>query len=156
MKQWLIALAVVVVSAGTTAMAQDAPPVSPAQLQKLLKFLDKSGAKETFPAPVAQNLGLSDDPNKELPITSLVTNDHNVYFCRSDLDPKDYIIWVRMPDKVSSYMFATQADFKLNRALLLRAAGFPQQEDPGTPKVQAIYKKALVALAKDVDASPSP
>jgi hypothetical protein len=156
MRKWLSAVVIAIVCAGTCAVAQDGPLISPAQLQKILKFLDKIGGKENFPAPVAHDLGLSDDPTMDLPITVLVTNDHKVYFCRSDLDAKDYIIWVRMPDNVSSYMFATHADFKLNRALLLRAAGFPQQEDANAAQVQTIYKKALAALAKDVDTSPSP
>jgi len=151
LKGWLCALVVMIAGAAPSALAQDAPPISPAQLQKMLKFLDVSGGKETFPAPVAQNLGLTDDASKELPITVLVTNDHTVYFCRSELDPKDYILWVRMPDNVSSYMFATHADFKLNGALLLRTNGFPQREDANAAKVQTIYKKALAALAKDID-----
>jgi hypothetical protein len=156
MKRWFFALVVAVVSAATFSLAQDAPLISPPQLQKMLKFLDKSGAKETFPAPVAHDLGLSDDLSKELPIKSLVTNDHKVYFCRSELDPKDYIVWVRMPDDVSSYMFLTHADFKMARAVLLRTNEFPAQQDLSSKKVQAVFRNALTSLAKDVDASPSP
>ena len=60
-----------------------------------------------------------------LPVTVVVTDNHNVYFCRSELDPTDYIIWVRTSDKDSSYMFLTHADLKLVRALHLRNNGFP-------------------------------
>lgn len=155
MKKWFAALVVAVVSA-TFALAQEAPPISSTQLQKMLKFLDAIGAKETFPAPVAHELGLSDDMQKELPITVIVTNDHKVYFCRSVLDPKDFIVWVRSPDNVSSYMFATHADFKPVRALYLHTDDFPRALDVNAKEPQAVYKKALAALAKDVDSSPPP
>jgi hypothetical protein len=29
----------------------------------------------------------------------VVTDDQKVYFCRSELNPTDYIIWVRIADK---------------------------------------------------------
>ena len=95
-------------------------PISAAQLQKILKFVDAIGGKEEFPPPTAQNLGISSDPNQALPVTVVVTDNHKVYFCRSELNPADYIIWVRTADKESSYMFLTHADLKLVRALYLR------------------------------------
>jgi hypothetical protein len=157
MTAWLAAFVIAVVGAAVPAPAQDeAPIIKPATFQKILKFLDKIGGKETFPAPLAQDLGLSDDPKFDLPITVLVTNDHKVYFCRSNLDPQDYIVWLRWPDNLSSYMFLTHADFKPVRALLLQTNAFPQQEDLNSPKIRAIYKEALAALAKDVNASPAP
>ena len=85
-----------------------------------------------------------------------MTSDHRVYFCRSQLNPDDYIIWVRGPDNLSSYMFSTRADLKLRRALYLRANEFPQPQTSISPQVQAIYNEALTALAKDVDKSPPP
>ncbi len=152
MKRWLAALVVTILWVGTfAAAAREAPLLSPAQLHKILKFLDTIGAKEEFPAPTAQNLGLSDNPNQVLPITSVVTADHRVYFCRSRLNPNDYIIWVRDADQTSSYMFATRADLKLRRALYLRINDFPQTQDSNSPQVQAMYDEALTALAKDVD-----
>ena len=55
-------------------------PISPAQLQKILKFVDTIGGKEEFPPPTAQNLGISGDPNQKLPVTVVVTDDNKVYF----------------------------------------------------------------------------
>ena len=62
MKRLLVA-AVVVLSiaaswaiAATWAAAVDARPISPAQLQKILKFVDTIGGKEELPPPTAQNL----------------------------------------------------------------------------------------------------
>ena len=133
------------------AIAQEAHPITPAQLQKILKFVDTIGGKEEFPAPTAQNLGVTNDVNQVLPVTVVVTDDHKVYFCRSDLNPADYIIWVRTADKDSSYMFLTHADLKLVRALHLRNNGFPDVLNSPPAPVQTIYHDALVALAKDVD-----
>ena len=134
---------------GSWAAAEEARPISSAQLQKLLTFVDAIGAKEEFPAPTAQNLGVSHDPNVVLPVTVVVTNDHKVYFCRGELNPADYIIWVR----TSSYMFLTDANLKLVRALHLRANGFPDVLNSPPAQIEAIYKDALLALGKDVDHS---
>ena len=143
------------VVAASFAAAEDAPPLSPAQLQKILKFVDTIGAKEEFPPPTAQNLGVSSDANQALPVTVVVTDDHSVYFCRSELNPSDYIVWVRTADKESSYMFLTHADLKLVRALHLRINGFPDVLVAPPAPIQAMYKNALVALGKDVDHSRS-
>ncbi len=148
-----LALSSAWVLATKVAVAQEAQLITPAQLQKILKFLDTIGGKEEFPAPTAQNLGLSGDPNLALPVTVVVTNDHKVYFCRSELNPTDYIIWARTSDKDSSYMFLTHADLKLVRALHLRSNGFPDVLNAPSAQVQAIYKDSLVALGKDVDHS---
>jgi hypothetical protein len=155
MNRLLAAAIFTVLSMGVSVSAQDAPPISPAQLQKLLKVVDTIGAKEEFPAPTAQNLGISTDPTRTLPVILIVTNDHTVYFGRSQIDPADYIIWVRSPDSNASYMFSTRSDFKLIRALYLRADGFPDIVDGDTTQVQEIYKKALAALVKDVNSTPS-
>jgi hypothetical protein len=80
-----------------------------------------------------------------------VTDDKKVYFCRSELNPADYIIWVRTADKNSSYMFLTHADLKLARTLHLKNQGYPQVLDVPSTQVQTIYKDALAALGKDVD-----
>ena len=141
--------------AATWAAAEEARPISAAQLQKILKFVDTIGGKEELPPPTAQNLGVSSDPNQALPVTIVVTDNHRVYFCRSDLNPADYIIWVRTSDKESSYMFLTHADLKLVRALHLRNNGFPDVLDAPSSQVQAIYKDALLALGKDVDHASS-
>jgi uncharacterized protein DUF6481 len=77
--------------------------------------------------------------------------DHKVYFCRSDLNPADYIIWVRAADNGSSYLFLTDSGLKLIRAVHLKTAAFPEVLDVPTAQIQAIYKNALVALGKDVD-----
>jgi hypothetical protein len=137
--------------AGPAAAAEEARPISTAQLQKILKFVDTIGAKEEFPPPTAQNLGVTSDPNQPLPVSVVVTDDHQVYFCRSNLNPADYIIWTRTSDKDSSYMFLTHADLKLVRALHLRNNGFPDVLEVPSAQVQTMYKDALVALGKDVD-----
>ena len=159
MKRLLVAAAVAISVSGAwvlathIAVAQEAQPITHAQLQKILKFIDTIGAKEEFPAPTALSLGVSGDANLALPVTVIVTDDHKVYFCRSELNPTDYIIWVRTSDKESSYMFLTHADLKLVRGLFLHEGAFPQMiENPSAP-VQAIYKNALLALGKDVDRS---
>jgi hypothetical protein len=153
MKKLLVAAIFSMWLTGTLAAAEEALPLSPAQLQKILKFVDTIGAKEEFPAPTAQNLGVSGDPNQVLPVTVVVTNDHNIYFCRSELNPTDYIIWVRTSDSDSSYMFLTHADLKLVRALHLRINGFPDVLTAPPAPIQTMYKNALVALGKDVDHS---
>ena len=155
MKRLLAAAIFTMLSMGVSVLAQDAPPISPAQLQKLLKFIDTIGAKQEFAAPTAQNLGISTDPTQTLPVVLVVTNDHKVYFGRSELNPADYIIWVRTPDNNASYMFSTHADFKLIRALYMRNDQFPDIADGSSSQVQAVYKSALAALAKDVDSHPS-
>jgi hypothetical protein len=151
----LLAAALFAVFAGLSASAQDAPPISPAQLQKILKFVDTIGAKQEFPAPAAQNLGISSDPTQTLPAVMVATNDHKVYFGRSELTPADYIIWTRAPDNSATYMFSTHADFKLVRALYLRDDSFPDIADSNSSQIQTIYKNALAALAKDVNSSSS-
>jgi hypothetical protein len=159
MKRLLFAAVLAISPAGlwvpttNVSIAEETQPLTPAQLQKILKFVDKIGAKEEFPAPTAQNLGVSTDATAVLPVTVVVTDDHMVYFCRSELNPTDYIVWVRIADKESSYMFLTHADLKLVRALHLRANGFPDVLNAPSAQVQAIYKDALVALGKDVDRS---
>jgi hypothetical protein len=149
MKRLLAAAILMLMTAGMSA-AQDAPPMSPAQLQKILKFIDTIGAKEEFPPPTAQNLGVSTDPNQTLPVTVVVTDDHKVYFCRSDLNPADYIIWVRVADTDGSYLFLTHADLKLTRTVHLQSAAFPEVLDVPSAQIRAIYKDALLALGKDV------
>ena len=153
MKSVLAAVLLTIAMAGPLAAANDARPMSPAQLQKVLKFIDTIGGKEEFPPPTAQNLGVSSDPGQKLPVTVVVTDDHKVYFCRSDLNPADYIIWVRSPDNKSSYMFLTHADLKPVRALYLRTEVFPMPADVASSQVQGVYQDALAALAKDVEHS---
>jgi hypothetical protein len=155
MRRLLVAAVLAILTSGTLASAQDAPLMSPAQLQKILKFIDVIGAKQEFPAPTALSLGISDDPSKVLPVLAVVTDNHKVYFCRSQLDPADYIIWSRTDDNDSSYLFRTRADFNLIRALYLRNGQFPQVVDSNSTQVQTIYKSAVAALAKDVDKSSS-
>lgn len=150
MKRFLVAAILTMSLAGTWAAAEEARPIS-AALQKILKFVDTIGGKEEFPSPTAQNLGVSSDPNQALPVAVVVTDDHKVYFCRSELNPADYIIWVRAADKESSYMFLTHADLKLVRTLYLKNQAFPQVLDVPSAHIQTIYKDALVALGKDVD-----
>ena len=100
MKRLLVAAILAMTMAGTWAIAatwaaaEEARPISPAQLQKILKFVDTIGGKEEFPPPTAHDLGISGDPNQKLPVTVVVTDDKKVYFCRSELNPADYIIWV--------------------------------------------------------------
>jgi hypothetical protein len=156
MKRLLAAAFLTLLIAATFASAQEAPPISAAQFQKMQKFLDTIGSKETFSAPAAQNLGLSNDVAQDLPVVVIRTNDRTVYFCRSELNPADFIVWFRVPDNASSYMFATHADFKLMRALYLHTDAFPLPADIESSQVLAAYKKALLALAKDIDSSHSP
>jgi hypothetical protein len=155
MKRLLAAAVMAMSIAGTWAAAEEARPLSPTQMQKILKFVDTIGGKEEFPAPTAQNLGVSADPNQALPVTVIVTDDHKVYFCRSELNHDDYIIWVRVADKESSYLFLTHPDLKLVRAVHLRNAGFPDVIDVPSAQIHTIYNDALLALGKDVDHSPS-
>jgi hypothetical protein len=150
MKRLLVAVGLAMAIAGTWAAAEEARPISPAQLQKILKFVDTIGGKEEFPPPTAQNLGISTDPNQALPVTVVVTDDHKVYFCRSELNPADYIIWVRAVDKESSYLFLTNSDLKLIRTVYLKSSAFPEVLEAASAQIQAIYKNALVALGKDV------
>ena len=151
MKRLLVAAILVGSMAGTWAAAEEVRLISPAQLQKILKFVDTIGGKEEFPPPTAHDLGISGDPNQTLPVTVVVTDDKKIYFCRSELNPADYIIWVRTADKDSSYMFLTHADLKLVRTLYLKNQAFPQVLDVPSTQIQTIYKDALVALGKDVD-----
>jgi hypothetical protein len=155
MKRLLVAAVLAVLAPGIFASAEEAAPISPAQLQKILKFVDTIGAKQEFPPPTAQSLGMSSNPSQVLPVVTVVTDDHKVYFCRSQLDPADYIIWSRTADNESSYLFRTRSDFKLIRALYLRNEAFPVVADSNSTQVLTIYKGALAALAKDIDSSSS-
>lgn len=155
MRKLLAAAIVTMLSAGMVAFAQESPPISSTQLQKILKFVDTIGAKQEFPPPTAQNLGISNDPNQTLPVVAVVTDDHKVYFCRSELDPADYIVWSRTEDKEASYLFRTRSDLKLIRALYLRNNEFPRVVDSNSTQVETVYKSALAALAKDVAKSSS-
>ena len=131
------------------------PPLSKAQLQKLLKIVDAVGQKGEFPGPTAQNLGLvTDKPFQALPLVSVITSDRQVYFCRSQLNPDDYVIWAR--NGKTSDMFSTREDLKLIGAVHLDENNVPEIQDIKSAKVQSAYKDALRALAKDVDSSPQP
>ena len=70
MKRLLAAAFLMMSIAATWAAAEEARPISPAQLQKILKFVDTIGGKEEFPPPTAQNLGISSDPNQVFPSPS--------------------------------------------------------------------------------------
>ena len=56
MKRMLVAVLLVTSILSTWAPAEEARPISAAQLQKILKFVDTIGGKEEFPGPTAQNL----------------------------------------------------------------------------------------------------
>ena len=60
--------------------------------------------------------------------------DHNVYFCRSDLNPADYIIWVRAANALS-YLFLTDSGLKMLRAVHLKTAAFPEVLDVPTARI---------------------
>ena len=130
--------------------AEEAPPLSQADLKQLLTYVDSIGVKQTFPAPMAKNLGLSSDEKKDLPVVSIVTDDHRVYFCRSGLDAKDYIVWAIAPDQKSSSMFVTHQDLKLTRALYMHADAVPQLEAINDPAVVNNYAHSLAALSRDL------
>lgn len=156
MKRLLATALLAVLTATTVASAQEAP-ISKAQLQKMQKYLQTVGTKTTFPAPTAASLGLSSDVSQLLPVVMTGTSDQTIYFCRSELNPADYIVWVRVAnDKTASYMFSTHADFKMMRALYLRAEKFPQPVDTNSSEVQTVYKKALAELAEVIDRSAPP
>ncbi|MDE2286498.1 MAG: hypothetical protein KGK33_17945 [Hyphomicrobiales bacterium] len=149
--KWRIAFAVIaLLMTGFATSAKDASTLSPDDLKKILGFVDTIGAKQIFPAPMAENLGLSKDAKQDLPVVSIVTDNHQIYFCRSSLDASDYIIWVIGSDKKSSSMFVTHEDLKLVRALYMRDEAMPQLQNVGDPKVIADYEKALAGLASDL------
>lgn len=149
--KWRIAGALLgVLMTASLGSAEEAPPLSPADLNQLLSYVDSIGVKQNFPAPMAKNLGLSSDEKKDLPVVSIVTNDHRVYFCRSGLDAKDYIIWVIAPDQKSSSMFVTHQDLKLTRALSLHADAVPQLLFINAADVVDSYKHSLEALSQDL------
>jgi len=154
--KWRIAGALLAASmTGFIASAQDAAPLSPADLKKLLTYVDTIGSKQSFPPPMAKNLGLSQDEKQNLPVVSVATNDHRVYFCRSGLDANDYIIWAIASDQKSSSMFVTHQDLKLARALYMRAEAVPQLQNVNDDEVEANYEKALAALAQDLNKTKS-
>jgi hypothetical protein len=151
MPKWRIAGALLgVLMTATVGSAEEAPPLSAADLKQLVSYVDSIGVKQSFPAPMAKNLGLSSDEKKDLPVVSIVTNDHRVYFCRSELDAKDYIIWVIAPDQKSSSMFVTHQDLKLTRAMYMHADAVPQLENINDAAVVTNYARSLAALSKDL------
>jgi|SRR5580704_3914747 hypothetical protein len=152
-RRWLAAIVVTILASGGYAAAQTAPLISPAELQKILRYVDTIGSKKNFPGPTAQSLGLSKDPGEALPVTVIMTNDHRVYFCRSDLDQNDYIILLRMPGNGGSYMFSTNANFALGHALYLPVSDFPRVENANSPQTQDLYKRALSELTADINKS---
>jgi len=161
LRKWRIAgafLAVLVtVSAASMAasigFAEEASPLSPADLKKLLGYVDTIGVKQTFPPPTAKNLGLSRDEKQDLPVVSVATNDHKIYFCRSELDAKDYIIWAIGSDQKSSSLFVTHDDLKLTRAMYMRAEAIPQLQNTDDDEVLTAYRHALRALSQDLKKS---
>jgi pseudouridine-5'-phosphate glycosidase len=142
-----------VLMAASVGFAAEASPLSPADLKKLLGYIDTVGVKQVFPAPMARNLGLSPDEKQDLPVVSVVTNDHKIYFCRSELDAKDYIIWAIGSDEKSSSMFVTHQDLKLTRAMHLRAEAIPQLQNVNEDEVMSEYNQALEGLARDLKKS---
>ena len=154
MKRLLAAAILMIMTAGALT-AQEAPPVSPAQLKKILKFVDTIGVKQEFPPPTAQSLAISADPKQALPVVAVMTDDQSVYFCRSQLNADDYIIWAHVADTDTSYIFSTRLDLKLIRAVYLDGSKPQQLIDSASSQLQRIYKNALAALAKDVDHSAS-
>jgi len=154
-RRWLALALLTIFASGGFAAAQTAPPVSPADLQKILRYIDTIGSKQNFPAPTAQNLGLSKDPSQALPVTVIMTDDHRVYFCRSDLNHNDYIILARMPGNGGSYMFSTNANFALSHALYLPVNDFPRTENVNSQQIIELYKRSLTALAADINKSPA-
>jgi len=152
---WLFALAIAI-GGGGLAAAQEAPPISPAQLQKIIKFVDAAGSKQVFPPPTAHDLGLTGDWSKPLPVTMVATADVKVYFVRSELNPDDYIVWLRATNETSMMFLTHPPDLRLASALSLRLNDFPQTKDVKSAQIQAEYRKALVALAKDFDKRPLP
>jgi pseudouridine-5'-phosphate glycosidase len=149
--KWLISGALLAaLMTASIASAEAASPLSSADLKKLLTYLDSIGVKQNFAAPMANNLGLSQDEKQELPVVSVVTSDHKIYFCRSSLNAKDYIIWVIGAHEKSSSIFVTHDDLKLTRALYMQAEKIPQLQNLHDDEVEAAYEKALAALAQDL------
>lgn len=154
-KRWLAAAVITVLTAGGLASAQNKPLIAAGELQKILKYVDTIGSKKSFAPPTAQNLGFSSDPNQTLPVTVIMTDDHRVYFCRSELNPDDYVLWVRLPGN-DSYMFATHPNFELVRALYMPTENFPKVMDVKSAKVLDLYKRGLAWLVQDINKSPPP
>ncbi len=140
MRRLLVAAVLIILASGTLASAQDTPPISPAQLQKLLKFIDVIGAKQEFPAPTALSLGVSDDPSKVLPVLAVVTDDHKVYFCRSQLDPADYIIWSRTEDKNRPISSAPAPTSTWSALCTCATDSFPRQSTATPPRSRPSIK----------------
>ena len=156
MKRLVVTAMLAIFAAIATAAAQE-PVISPAQFQKASKYLDTAGSKYEFPSPLGQSLGLAADASGNLPVVMIQTNDHMVYFCRSELDHAVYVIWARVPgDREASYLFATGADFKPTAGLYLHTERFPQPVDLNSNEVDTFYKKTLTTLVKDIDSSPPP
>jgi hypothetical protein len=141
--------------AASIGFAQEVSPLSPADFKKLVAYIDTIGVKQTFPPPMARNLGLSQDLKQDLPVISVVTNDHKIYFCRSELDAKDYLIWVIGSNEKSSSMFVTHQDLKLASALYMRAEAIPQRQNVNDDEVLTEYKHALEALSQDLHKTKS-
>lgn len=153
-RKWRIAGALVaVLMAASSGFAQEASPLSPADLNKLITDVDTIGVKQTFPPPMASNLGLSQDEKQALPVVCVVTGDSKTYFCRSGLNAEDYLIWVIGSDGKSSSMFVTHKDLNLARVLYMRAEKIPQLQNTNGDEVLTAYKNALVALSHDVKSS---
>ena len=161
LRKWRIAgpfLAVLIAAstvlmAASAGFAEEAPPLSPADLKKLLGYVDTIGVKQTFPPPMARNLGLTQDEKQDLPVVSVTTNDHKIYFCRSELDAKDFIIWVIGSDEKSSSIFVTHQDLKLTRAMHMRAEAIPQLQNTDDDEILTEYRHALMALSQDLKKS---
>jgi hypothetical protein len=130
-------------------------PLSSADFNALLGYIDSIGSKQNFSAPMAKNLSLSQDDKQDLPVTCVVTNDHKIYLCRSGLDAKDYLVWVIGADKKSSTMYVTHKDLKLAVALSMHADKVPQLENISYDNVLTAYKKALAGLAQDLHKTAS-
>jgi hypothetical protein len=84
-------------------------PISPGQLQKILKFVDTVRPRIEFLPPTAQYLGISSDPTQKLPVVAVVTDDHKVYFCRSEQSGRRWIFGENPHREIPDSIFAAFA-----------------------------------------------
>ena len=152
----LLATALLAVLAATAVASAQQALISAAQLQKMLKFFQIVGTKTSLSGADGRKPWIFKRrvPNPSGPHDGNV--DQTIYFCRSELNPADYVVWVRVAnDKTASYMFSTHADFKMVLVCIC-AEKFPQPVDINSNEVQTVYKKALAELAEVIDRSAPP
>jgi hypothetical protein len=145
----------IIVAARASRAQPDAPPLSAAQLRKLLAFLaGPLGTDATLYAPYGSLLGWTADPGQDMAIIEVSTDNGAHSFVRDRTNSANLAATSLTPE--GAYWFATHPDLRLVRAAYGARGQIPVAADPAAPEIQALYRDALRDWARDIGHSPAP